>query len=380
MYFKTKFRDLLTLGTSNIFANVIQGLFWFYLASILTQTQYGELGYLISIATVAYGVSLLGMGVVIVVYESKKENIFPASFIMILISSAITSTVVFVLTQNLVVSLLIVGLTIFEIVLHGLLSKQSYGRYSKHLLLKAVVSISLAIILYQSLGINGILLGYFIGSILVLTELCSLMKNRKIEFSVLKPKIKFIIQAYFTRLSEVLFSYGDKLMIGSMFGFLMLGNYFFAAQYLFLMDAIPRSIAQYLLPQESEGKKNKKIKILSVIMAIFIVIISIIFVPVGVKDFFPKFEESIILIQFMSLAIIPTAIYQIQITEFFGKENSRVVMIGSVTQAGLFLLLVLILGQSFSLIGIAVGLVISAVFRTIFNLIANQYLSKKSGT
>jgi O-antigen/teichoic acid export membrane protein len=323
---------------------------------------------------------LLGMGVVIVVYESKKENIFPASFIMILISSAITSTVVFVLTQNLVVSLLIVGLTIFEIVLHGLLSKQSYGRYSKHLLLKAVVSISLAIILYQSLGINGILLGYFIGSILVLTELCSLMKNRKIEFSVLKPKIKFTIQAYFTRLSEVLFSYGDKLMIGSMFGFLMLGNYFFAAQYLFLMDAIPRSIAQYLLPQESEGKKNKKIKILSVIMAIFIVIISIIFVPVGVKAFFPKFEESIILIQIMSLAIIPTAIYQIQITEFFGKENSRVVMIGSVTQAGLFLLLVLILGQSFSLIGIAVGLVISAVFRTIFNLIANQYLSKKSGT
>jgi O-antigen/teichoic acid export membrane protein len=82
----------------------------------------------------------------------------------------------------------------------------------------------------------------------------------------------------------------------------------------------------------------------------------------------------------MSLAIIPTAIYQIQITEFLGKENSRVVMIGSVTQAGLFLILVLILGQSFSLIGIAVGLVISAVFRTIFNLIASLYLTKKSGT
>ena len=347
MYFKTKLRDLLTLGTSNVFANLIQGLFWFYLASILTQTQYGELGYLISIATVAYGVSLLGMGAVIVVYESKKENVFPASFIMILISSAITSTVVFVLTQNLILSILIVGLTIFEIVLHGLLSKQSYGRYSKHLLLKAVVSISLAIILYESLGINGILLGYFIGSILVLTELYPLMKNRKIEFSVLKPKIKFISQAYVTRLSEVLFAYGDKLLIGSLFGFMMLGNYFFAAQYLFLMDAIPRSISQYLLPQESEGKGNKKIKIFSVAIASFIVVISIIFVPLGVKTFFPKFEESIVLIQIMSISIIPSTIYLIQNTEFLGKENSRIVMIGSICQATLFLALVIVLGLSF---------------------------------
>ena len=182
-------------------------------------------------------------------------------------------------------------------------------------------------------------------------------------------------QAYVTRLSEVLFAYGDKLLIGALYGFLMLGNYFFAAQYLFLMDAIPRSIAQYLLPQESEGKGNKKIKILSVVIAVIIVVISIIFVPVGVKTFFPKFEESIILIQIMSLAIIPTAIYQIQITEFLGRENSRIVMIGSVSQAVLFLMFVVVLGNSFGLTGIAIGLVISAVFRVIFNFFAGRRLT-----
>jgi len=330
MYFKTKLKNLLTLGSSNVFASIIGGLFWLYLASFLEKTEYGELGFLMSFATVASVVSLLGLGTVTVVYGAKKENVFPSSYILILISSSI------------------------------------------------VALVTLALVLYQFLGINGILLGYFLGSLILLSELRPLLKNKKIEFSLLKPKIRFMLQAYATRLSLVIFWWGDKLLIGAWFGFTLLGSYYFAAQYLMLIDTIPRSIAQYLLPQESTGTKNKKIKILSILLASLIALISIIFVPFGIEAYFPQFEESIFPIQIMSIAIIPITISQIQMTEFLGKENTRIVLIGSVFQAGLYLLLLIPLGQNFALTGIAVGLVFAAISRTIFNLIMGMHLQKQT--
>lgn len=372
MYFKNKLKDLVTLGSSNLIGSAIQGIFWFYIATILTKSEYGELGYLISLATVAFGISFLGMGVVTVVYESKKENIFPTAFILVLISSGIAAIVSFIIIQNISVSLLIIGLTIFEIILHGLLSKQHYKRYSKHLLLKAVISVILALLFYEMFGINGILLGYFIGSIVVLKELYPLMKNKKIEFSVFRPKIRFVLQAYFIRLSEIIFAWGDKLIIGTVFGFLMLGNYFFAAQYLFLLDTIPRSIAQYLLPQESKGQKNKNLKIFSILLISGIAVVSIIIIPYPVNAWFPKFEDSILPMQILSISIIPTAISQIQISQFLGKENSRIVLIGGILQASLYLFLIILLGSSLGLIGIAMGLLISVIIRAIFNLIIGK--------
>ena len=187
-----------------------------------------------------------------------------------------------------------------------------------------------------------------------------------------------MLQAYATRLSLVIFWWGDKLLIEAWFGFTLLGSYDFAAQYLMLIDTIPRSIAQYLLPQESTGTKNKKIKILSILLASLIALISIIFVPFGIEAYFPHFEESIFPIQIMSIAIIPITISQIQMTEFLGKENTRIVLIGSVFQAGLYLLLLIPLGQNFALTGIAVGLVFAAISRTIFNLIMGMHLQKQT--
>lgn len=378
MYFKTKLKNLLTLGSSNVFASIIGGLFWLYLASFLEKTEYGELGFLMSFATVASVVSLLGLGTVTVVYGAKKENVFPSSYILILISSSIVALFSYFLTHNVTISFLIIGMTSFELIIQGLLSKQRYNIFSKHLLIKAAVSVTLALVFYQFLGINGILLGYFLGSLILLIELRPLLKNKKIEFSLLKPKIRFMLQAYATRLSLVIFWWGDKLLIGAWFGFTLLGSYYFAAQYLMLIDTIPRSIAQYLLPQESTGTKNKKIKILSILLASLIALISIIFVPFGIEAYFPHFEESIFPIQIMSIAIIPITISQIQMTEFLGKENTRIVLIGSVFQAGLYLLLLIPLGQNFALTGIAVGLVFAAISRTIFNLIMGMHLQKQT--
>jgi len=364
-----KIKELLALGSANLISSIIFGLFWIFLATILSTNDYGEIGFFFSVANIGSSIALLGIGGTIVVYEAKKQNIFPASFVIVLISATISSVLAFVLTQNLIVSFLLFGMTVFYVILSGLNGNKRYRDYSTHLILRAFVTIGLSFILFQFYGIDGILFGYFISSLLIIKELKSLLKNKEFNFSVLRSKVKFMAFSYGNRMSRVLLWSGDKLLIGSMFGFSFLGNYYFAVQVLMLLDTIPRAIAQYLIPQESEGQKNKKIKIFSIILACIIALISVILAPVLVKEMLPQFEESILSIQVLSIALIPLSISTIQMSEFLGRENAKFVLLGSAFQSGLYIILVVVLGQSYGLLGISIGFLISAIIRTLFNLI-----------
>jgi len=160
------------------------------------------------------------------------------------------------------------------------------------------------------------------------------------------------------------------LVIGALFGFSILGEYHFAVQFLFLLESLPRALSIYLVPQEAEGKKNKKIKMLSIGAAILLAVISIVTVPYGVNAFLPEYHESILPIQILSIAIIPLSISSIQTSEFLGKENSKLVLIGSIIQSGLYFLLIIVLGQSFGISGMAIGFLTAAIVKTVFNFIS----------
>lgn len=258
MNFNSKMKNIVSLGTANFSAAIIIGLFWFFLARILEKTEYGEIGFLMSIANIGFAISMIGLGATVIVYAPKKENVFPASFILVLISSGITGLIVYIFVQNIGVSILIVGLVVFLIISSGLNSKFQYFKVSKHIVIKALIAVFLSLIFYHFYGINGILFGYFLANIIIVKELYAFFKGNQIEFSVIRTKIKFMIKMWSNALSGILFWWGDKLIIGSLFGFSMLANYHLAVQYLLILDTIPRSIAQYLIPQESSGQNNKK--------------------------------------------------------------------------------------------------------------------------
>jgi len=373
MVFKNNIKDLMTVGSSNFFASIINSLFWLYLASILLKTDYGELGLIMSIANIGAAVSLLGMRTTVVVYESKNENILPSSFIVILISSSISAFILSLFTNNLFIGILIIGMTVFELLLGGLIAKQRFSDFSISRLLRSVITIVLALILYHQIGIDGILIGYFFGTLIILKDLKSLLKNKKISFSILKQKISFILQAYTSGLSYVFFLWGDKMIIGLVFGFTILANYHFAMQFLFLLDTIPRTFATYFTPKEAAGEKNKKIKVFSILIAILITIISFIAVPYGVMEFLPNYEESIVPMQILSLALVPLSISGIQQAEFFGQEKSRPVLLGGIMEASLYIISLVVLGQLYGLIGMAISFLIAVWIRVSFNF----FFSKK---
>jgi len=163
------------------------------------------------------------------------------------------------------------------------------------------------------------------------------------------------------------------MIIGLVFGFTILANYHFAMQFLYLLDTIPRTFATYFTPKEAAGEKNKKIKVFSILIAILISIISVIAVPYGVMEFLPKYEESIVPMQILSLALIPLSISGIQQAEFFGQEKSRPVLLGGIMEASLYIISLVVLGQLYGLIGMATSFLIAVWIRVSFNF----FFSKK---
>ena len=168
------------------------------------------------------------------------------------------------------------------------------------------------------------------------------------------------------------FFWGDKSIIGALYGFSFLASYQIAGQYLLLLEGVPRSIIQYLVPLESEGKKNKKIKIFSILVSTIIALISVIATPFAINAFLQEYEDAIFPIQILSLSIIPLTVSAIQQSEFMGNENNRVVLIGGILQSGLYVVLIVLLGNLFGLEGISIGLLISAIIRTIYNFVTKR--------
>ena len=68
-------KDLTSLGVSNIISSGISAIFWFYLAGLLGEENYGEISYLIAIAVIAGVFSSIGSGYTTTVYSAK--NVYP---------------------------------------------------------------------------------------------------------------------------------------------------------------------------------------------------------------------------------------------------------------------------------------------------------------
>ena len=370
--FFAKIKSYFTLGLANFAVSSINAVFWMYLASLLDITEYGQLGFLISLSTVAFAISTIGLDKVIIVFGSKKENVLGPSYTLGIISASVTSLIVYIITQNIGVSFLTWCMMIFLLHQSDLNSKKRFSSFAKFQILRSVLIVILGITLFHVFGINGIVLGFALSTLPTFRSLFSYAKNKKLNIGILKPKIKFMINNWLARLGNNFFWWGDKLIIGTFFGFSILGSYQLASQYLFLLDAIPRALMIYLLPQESVGQKNKKLKIFSVGISCIIALISIIVFPFVIEEFFPKYHDSILPAQIMSIAIIPITIYTLLETQFVGKEMPRVVTISTGSQVLAYFSLIILLGNEYGIMGIAFAFLSSAIIRAAVNTIIGK--------
>ncbi len=368
-------KGLTTIGIATAITNVMGAIFWFIIASILGTEQYGQISYLLAIAIVASKLSLLGSPNTLMVYVAKGVKIQPAIFISSISSSIIASLVVyFIFLHDLGASVYILGFVLFTLVTYDVLGKKDYKQYAKYIISQKILLIILAISLFYTIGFEGVILGIGISFLPYVIIIIKEIKKSKIDFQILKQRKGFIFNNY---LLDVVGSFNgtlDKLIILPLFGFALLGNYQLAQQFFLILVIIPATIYQYILPHDSSGYANKNLKKAVIVFSVISAIIGIILAPILIPIFFVEFNESINLIQIISLAIIPSTIIMTYTSKFLGMGRSKIVLAGSVVFMSIQIPLIFILGDLIGINGVAFSLVIASTIQAIFLMFIEKFL------
>ena len=365
-------KDLTSLGMSNIISAGISAIFWFYLASLLGEEGYGEISYFIAIGVIAGVFSSIGSGYTTTVYTAKNVNIMPVLSVLSITISAIVAAIIYVLFQNIAVSLYVIGYVIFNIVQADVLGQKKYLTYSKITILQKILLVSLAIPIYFVMDSFGIIFGFALSFFPFFFIIIRRIQQNGIDFSVLKSKFRFLMNSYGIDISKSFTGNIDKLIIAPMLGFALLGNYHLGIQFLMLLSILPGIVLQYTLPQDASGTSNPKLKKITVIVSSIFAIIGIFLSPIIIPYIFPEYEESIIIIQIISIAIIPRSISYIFISKFLGIEKSKFVMMGMLIYLAIQIPSILVLGDIYGVFGIAFALVLAETAQSLFFLSTNR--------
>jgi len=113
-------------------------------------------------------------------------------------------------------------------------------------------------------------------------------------------------------------------------------------------------------------------------MSVGISVLGITLSPIVIPQFFPKFEDTIIAIQILSISVVPATIGYICISEFLGLEKSRFVLIGRIIALSTLVLGMITLPIYYGIVGAASAFVLSSCTQTIFLILAKKKFGAKS--
>ena len=368
-------RDISAVGGADIFGTAMSAIFWFYLASQIEPSSYGEIGWFLGIAGLFSGIALFGTANTITVYTAKKTQIQSTLNFISLSASVILSFIVIVLFPSFYtvdVGIILIAYVINTLAIGDLLGRKQYANYSKYNLVQKGLTLGLGVSFFYLFGYEAIIFALALSYVLHFKRIFSIFKEMRINFSLIKPRIGFIGNNYFMSILAVTSGQVDKIVVAPLLGFAILGNYSLAVQVVGVMLILPNVFQKYLLPQESTGVKNRNPKILVIIFSVLITILGIFVAPILINEFFPKFTEAVDAIKIMSIVVIPTTISLIIESEFLGKEKSRIVLVGTAILMTSLIIGMIVLGSLMGIEGVAYSLVIAQTAKLCFYLIAKR--------
>ena len=372
-----KFRDLSLYSIGTLVTNGIGGIFWLYMASLLGTESYGEISYIISIGIMAGTISLAGMPNLLIIYGAKNIKIQSTVILIGLISSGIVASIIFfVVDNNITISLYIIGYVIFTLVTAELIGQKLFSKYSKIIIIQKIMLVIFSIALYHLIGLQGIVLGIAISFLVFILMIYKTFKQVKIDFPTLKSKYKFSINSFLLDISNAFNGSLDKIIIAPILGFSLLGNYQLGLQFIGLLYLIPGMLFTYILSHDASGNSTKSVKKMIIIISIIFALLSIILSPIFLPILFPQFTEAIVVIQIMSVSIVPSAIVSTYISKYLGSENSKIVIIGSGLYLSTQIVSIIVLGNMYGLNGVALSVVISSLVHVVYFIIIDRLYYK----
>ena len=368
-----KFKDLTSIGIAGIVTSIIGGIFWFFMASILGAEKYGEVTYLISIGIIASTFALAGNVNTLIVYRAKGEKIQTAIFFVSITTSVVVSIVLFLIVNNIEMGVYVMGYVIFSLIAAQLQGEKKFGKYAILLITQKILMIGLSFGMFYLIGFQGIIFGialsFFPYSFILYKE----FKKTKIDFSILKKRLGFMINNFTLNIAGALHGSFDKIIIAPILGFTILGNYQLGIQCVSVMTIIPAMIFNYTLPNDSIGNSNILIKKIIIIVSVVLVIIAIVLAPIVLPHIFPEYENAIEIIQIMSISIIPITIIMNYVSKFLGSGNSKIVIIGTGIYVGIQIPTIFLLTDLFGVNGTASSVVIANAGHAIYFVLIDRF-------
>lgn len=362
-------KSISQIGAATAGGNAIAAFFWIYMADLMGQEDYGELGYLLSIAAIASTISIVGGQWTMSVYTAKGVRIESSLYFISIITSTVTAIVLYFLFENVGMGVYVIGVVIFNLFVAEILGKKRYKTYSKIFFLQKIILVILAILLYYILGAEGVLLAYGISFLVFTSRIISTLRNHEFNFGLLRQRFKFWMFNYIIQLSNSARAQIDILLIGPLFGFTLVGNYFLGLQVVGLFLILPLIIFKYTLPQDSSGSSTKQIKIIAVVASIGFALLGIFVAPEVILFALPEYADAVELIPLLSLAIIPRTVTTMLMSEFLGKENNMHLLVGNLIAFSIVVLGILYLPEYFDIMGLAIAYILSVTIQTIYLLI-----------
>ena len=358
-------RNIGWIGISNLVGSGISALFWMYLARLMGAENYGELSYYISIAGIVTSLSFIGGPMAITVLVAKKIKVESTIHLLSISGSIISAIILYFAFMNIGLSIFVIGAVIYNLSVSEMLGRKYYKKYSIYFILQKSLFVVLSLILYYVIGPEGVLIGIGLSFSPFAIQIYRSFKNTPINFQLVKTKWKFMTNNFLIDLSQVFVGQIDKMIIGPLFGFAILGNYYLAVQVLNLLSVIPEIVKKYTLPEDSSGVNTTKIKLITVGFSVVLALIGIFIIPDIVLIVFPEYSTSLELIPIISISIIPMTIYTLYASQFLAKEKSNYILITNIISIIVLIIGIIVLGNLFGNIGLAYSLLISTTVRAV---------------
>ena len=370
------FKGLALIGSADIIGAIITGVFWLSIAALIEVEEYGELHYLIGIAGLIYVITLIGAKNTITVYSAKKVNVVSTLFLFSILVGVGATVTMFIIFNKLDVSLLLIAYVINDMSLGYLVGKKLYSTYSKHVITQRALTFVLGFGFYFIFGVEGIIFALALSYVHFLILIYKGLKDSPVDFSTLKSHSGFIINNYAYSVVGGFRGNIDKIIIGPLLGFMILGNYTLALQFIVLLAVIPQIVFKYTLSHDANGIPTTKIKLWTFVFAVMTCIATILVSPYLIPLFFEKFVDVIVAIQILSISVISSTAVLFYTSKFLGLEKSKVPLIGLAIQVIVVILGIVILGPDYEIIGISISYVLGTCANLTYLLFASHSLDK----
>ena len=335
-------KGLVTIASSDILGTAITAIFWFFLASVIKPDEYGEIFYIISIASIAFSLSNVGTENNTIVFTAKRKNLEPTLTTISLLFGTVSSLVLIIIFYQTDIIILLFGYIINSLSLGYLIGRRFYSKYGIFLLSQKILTVILGVSFFYLFGADGIIsalgISYF-GSLIIVINY---YRKTPLNFQGFKKNLPFILHNYSLKAIGMFKGNVDKLIIVPLIGFSFLGNYALALQFVAVLSIGNSFFSKYLLTHDSRDVPNKTLKKYYILLNICVAISASISLPIAVPYFFPEFTD-ISILGIMCLAVIPIGIITVQTSELLGHEMGKPNVIGALIASTIAILGMLLL-------------------------------------